>query len=367
MKTEIIKFKIESLDSLGQGVSKIDDKITFIPKTLPGEEGLARIVGKKKGIQFAKVTELSNPSSHREEPACDHFKECSGCDFLHTSYETELKTKQASFERLLSYSQFKDAPVTIHGAPTRIGYRNRIQLHYDLKRKTLGFHKAKSNHIEEVPGCLLPSLKIQESLKALYENQSWIKSAPSNAPLNGHLELYELNEEVLCVWNENYAAAGFSQVNKEMNDLALQIWKDFYDSCESVESVYDVFGGSGNLTRGFTASKVTIFDNYCDKSKLSEHQRFHKTDLYKSPEVPDIPADLVIFDPPRSGFKETAQWLNDLEPHYVGYQSCFSDTMIRDLKKIAPHFEAISIHLLDFFPGTHHYESIIFLKNNRAN
>lgn len=366
MKTEIIKFKIDSLDSLGQGVSKKDDKITFIPKTLPGEEGQALIVGKKKGIRFGAVENLSKLSPERIEPECPHFDSCSGCDYLHTDYEVELSVKKKSFERLLSFSPFKGAEVIVHGAPTRLGYRNRIQLHYDLKNKTLGFHKAKTNHIEAVPNCMLPTLEIKKVLSSLYENSSWLDKVPSGAPDRGHLELYELGGEVLTVWNEHYAAAGFSQVNTVMNDKALQIWKEFYDSMLQVNSVYDVFGGSGNLTKSFKDSRVTIFDSYCDKSKLLPHQNFVKTDLYKAPEVPDTSADLIIFDPPRSGFKEACDWLNELEPRYVGYQSCFSDTMIRDLKKLAPHYEAVSIHLLDFFPGTHHYESIIFLKNNRV-
>jgi 23S rRNA (uracil1939-C5)-methyltransferase len=366
MKTENIKFKIESLDSLGQGVSKIDDKITFIPKTLPGEEGQAVIIGKKKGVQFAKLENLSFKSDQRIIADCQHFETCSGCDYLHTSYEVELKTKLASFERLLSYSQFKGQEIVIHAAPNRTGYRNRVQLHYDLTTKMLGFHKAKSNFIEEVPNCLLPTEKIRNSLMELYENQSWLEKVPSDAPNRGHLELYELNDEVLSVWNEHYAAAGFSQVNKVMNEKALEIWDEFYNSCDSVKKVYDVFGGSGNLTKGFTDSEVSIFDSFCDKSKLLKNQKFIKTDLYKAAQVPDSTADLVIFDPPRSGFKEAANWLNDLQPRYVGYQSCFSDTMIRDLKNIGSNFEVDSIHLLDFFPGTHHFESIIFLRNNRS-
>lgn len=366
METRNIKFKIESLDSLGQGVSKLDDKITFIPKTLPGEEGEAQIVGKKKGIQFAQVNSLSKESVERIDSSCQHFQTCSGCDYLHTSYEVELKTKEDSFKRLLNYSPFKDLPVKVHAAPQRTGYRNRVQLHYDLPRKLLGFHKGKSNHIQAVPNCLLPTEKIRNLLISLYEDQYWLELVPPSAPFKGHLELYELNDEVLTVWNEHYAAAGFSQVNKPMNDKALEIWKEFYSSCDSVNKIYDVFGGSGNLTKSFTDSQVSIFDNFCDKSKLLEHQNFLKTDLYKEPIVPDSSADLIIFDPPRSGFKEALDWINELEPRYVGYQSCFSDTMIRDLKKIGAHWEATSIHMLDFFPGTHHYESIIFLKNNRA-
>ena len=54
----IVPFHIESVDSLGQGVSKITDKITFIPKTLPGEKGAARVLAEKSKIAFAQCEEL---------------------------------------------------------------------------------------------------------------------------------------------------------------------------------------------------------------------------------------------------------------------------------------------------------------------
>jgi 23S rRNA (uracil1939-C5)-methyltransferase len=47
-----IPFKISSLDSLGQGVSKLEGKVVFIPKTLPDEEGEALIHAQRKGVSF---------------------------------------------------------------------------------------------------------------------------------------------------------------------------------------------------------------------------------------------------------------------------------------------------------------------------
>jgi len=365
MKENTIKFKVERLDPLAQGVSKIDDRITFIPKTLPGEEGEAQITGKKKGVHFARLLNLSKSSSERVESACPHFTECSGCDYLHTTYEVELANKKQSFERLLSYSPFKNLPIECHGAPKRLGYRNRIQLHYDLKLKRLGFFKGRSNQIFEVPTCLVPLESIQNKLTSLYENQSWLELVPPNAPFKGHLEVYETLDGVQLVWNMPYASGGFSQVNKAMNDLALDLWNEFYLESASVRTVFDVFGGSGNLSNKFENSKVTIFDNYCDESKLKSFQSFSKRDLFKDSTPPEEKADLLLFDPPRSGFKESITWIEACRPSYIGYQSCFPDTMIRDLKNLPNQYEATKIHLLDFFPSTRHYEAIIFLKNTR--
>ncbi|MBK26495.1 MAG: hypothetical protein CME70_21020 [Halobacteriovorax sp.] len=366
MKENAIKFKVERLDPLAQGVSKIDDRITFIPKTLPGEEGEAQITGKKKGVHFAQLLNLSKSSPDRIESACPHFSECSGCDYLHTSYEIELENKKQSFERLLSYGPFKNLPIECHGAPNRLGYRNRIQLHYDLKLKRLGFFKGRSNQIFEVPSCLAPLESIQNKLSSLYENQSWLSLLPPSAPAKGHLEIYESIDGVQLAWNMPYASGGFSQVNKIMNEQALKLWNEFYLNAGAPKIVFDVFGGSGNLSKNFESSKVTIFDNYSDESKLESFQSFSKKDLFKDPSPPEEKVDLLLFDPPRSGFKESLDWIEACDPDYIGYQSCFPDTMIRDFKNLPKQYETIKIHLLDFFPSTRHFEAIIFLKNTRA-
>lgn len=39
-----IPFEITSMDSLGQGVSKVTDKVTFIPKTVVGDKGEAVLI-----------------------------------------------------------------------------------------------------------------------------------------------------------------------------------------------------------------------------------------------------------------------------------------------------------------------------------
>jgi len=364
MNKEKIPFEIERLDPLGQGVSKINDKISFIPKTLPGESGLAQVIGRKKGVQFAQVKEITTASSQRITPECPHYSECSGCSYLHTSYDVEIENKFKSFERQVSFSSFNKTHISSHAAPNRLGYRNRIQLHYDLKKKQLGFFRGKSQSIHDAKECKLASKKLGVSLSEFYKD--WEGQVPPHAPVQGHVELYEKDDEILIAWNEHYSAGGFSQVNKLMNDKAISIWNEFYDSIDNPQNVLDVFGGSGNLSRSFTKSKVKILDSFCNEKLLLDHQSFTQADLYKNPEIPDGPVDLLIFDPPRSGFKEASEWIEQINPRYVGYQSCFADTMMRDLKNLPGHWEAIEIHLLDFFPSTHHFEAMILLKNTRA-
>jgi 23S rRNA (uracil1939-C5)-methyltransferase len=83
----MIKFLIDHIDPLGQGVFKKDEDIFFVPKTLPGEEGFLEIIKKTKGVHFCRVIKLTKKSSLRKKSSCSHFYNCNGCNFLHTDYE----------------------------------------------------------------------------------------------------------------------------------------------------------------------------------------------------------------------------------------------------------------------------------------
>ena len=53
-----VDFQIENIDSLGQGVSKLNNEVHFIAKTLPGETGTARVLKQKKNVGIARVDKL---------------------------------------------------------------------------------------------------------------------------------------------------------------------------------------------------------------------------------------------------------------------------------------------------------------------
>src|ERR1700741_4371914 len=95
-----IPFDITSMDSLGQGVSKLSGQVTFIPKTTVGDKGEAEVMSEKKGEVFARVKNLKESSPLPISPECVHFGTCPSCHFLHVNYEQELKFKKESYEKL---------------------------------------------------------------------------------------------------------------------------------------------------------------------------------------------------------------------------------------------------------------------------
>lgn len=356
-----IGFKILSLDSLGQGVSKTENRITFIPKTLPGEEGVATIQSEKKGVAFARALEITTRAAERISPECPHFAQCPSCHYLHAPYERELAAKKESFEQLtrkLPLPGLKVVP-----APRRFSYRNRIQLHFDTKLRQLGMLDARTSTIVPVPQCLIPVEPIRTELKRLYENDQWLRFVPKGST-RGHVELYLREGMVLQHWNEAYASGGFTQVFAEMNEalrLEIQHW---YGSAPG--EILDLFAGDGNLSNNLPYSARLCVDVYTEPkgSDFLSQSLYHKGALQR------IRAELgrrnlrphtLLLDPPRSGLSDLQAWLEELKPGRVAYVSCDPHTMVRDLLKVEDYRPTGAV-LLDFFPSTFHFESLIFLE-----
>lgn len=358
-------FEITGIDSLGQGVSKLTDKVTFIPKTTIGDKGNAEVMAEKKGVAFARVTELTSASPSRITPACVHYEACPSCHFQHVSYEQELNFKKQSFQGL-----FRKLPlpeVTVVPAPERFHYRNRIQLHYSLKSKLIGMRDPRTFAITPIPNCLIGVSPILTELKKLYDNNAWMKLAPE-APAEGHVELYWINNEVRISWNKPYAEGGFTQVYELMNQKLKDILTEKMNQ-SSIRDVLDLFGGNGNLSEALSYSGRLCVDIYQKKPG----PEFLNQDMYDARALKNIQKEIherklnlshLILDPPRSGFKEFSSWLKVLRPEVVAYVSCDPHTLARDLGQLEEY--AISeAWLIDFFPSTFHFESMIFLERKR--
>lgn len=358
-----IPFKIENIDSLGQGVSKATDKITFIPKTLPGEIGEARILAQKKSVQFAEAIHISEPAAERITPDCIHFNQCPSCHFLHTSYEMELKFKLLNLERL--FFKIEHPPIKVMGAIRRNQYRNRLQLHFDIKTKKLGMLDAKNQQIAPIPQCLIPVESVKKELNRLYQDNHWLNLIPKDSPLQGHLEIYEREGKINVSVNRPYADGGFTQVFYEMN-LALQdLIKNELDSEKNTDLI-DLFAGDGNLSNNLNHSKRLCVDFYSKQVSLP----FFSVDLYGENAIKivkealghqKISPQLLILDPPRSGLKNFQEWLRALQPQRVVYVSCDPHTLVRDLINL-DSYHIKGVHLVDLFPSTFHFETVVFLE-----
>lgn len=359
-----LPFKIESLDGLGQGVSKIDGKITFIQKTLPGEEGVARIVAKKKDVSFAELVSLKSPSPQRIEPVCPHFSNCPSCHFLHTDYQMELDQKKKSLERILR--NLAHPELKVFGAHQRLGYRNRIQLHYDTKTRSLGMLNLNQRRIIPVPQCLMGLPEVAAELRRLYQDEKWLKEAPKK-PEQGHVEIYFKEGDLQVTWNRPYAEGGFTQVYQEMNQSLLQELENWRKDKKPTD-LLDLFAGNGNLTTRLPFHKrlcVDIYQNLPGEGFVSQelyHPQALKS-IQRQIQQRGMNPRLLVLDPPRSGLKNLNEWLSAFGLDEVAYVSCDPHTLARDLREVK-NYRISDAFLFDFFPATFHFETMIFLERN---
>jgi 23S rRNA (uracil1939-C5)-methyltransferase len=360
----IVAFEITGMDSLGQGVSKISDKVTFIPKTAVGDNGECEIQSEKKGVAFGRLSSLSKISSQRIKPDCVHFDKCPSCHYQHVSYEQELIYKKENFEQL--FRKLPLPPVEVVAAPERYHYRNRIQLHYSLKTKLIGMRDPQTFAITPIPQCIIGRNEVLNEIRRLYENSTWLKEAPTH-PHEGHVEIYFHNNELKVSWNKGYAEGGFTQVYEVMNQKLKNILLDEWNTPSSIH-LLDLFGGNGNLSNDLSYSKRLCVDLY---RKLPGEDFFNQ-DIYDEKALKNVLQEVkkkgliiehLLLDPPRSGLKNLNEWIEVIKPKSIAYVSCDPHTMARDLMGLSG-YTLRKAYLIDFFPATFHFESFIILERN---
>src|SRR5690625_593760 len=94
-KNETITLKIEDLTHEGNGVGKVNGYPIFIPKALPNEQAVIKVVKVNKNFGYGKLLEVIQRSPHRID--ADH--QCGGCQLQHMSYELEQIGRASRRER----------------------------------------------------------------------------------------------------------------------------------------------------------------------------------------------------------------------------------------------------------------------------
>jgi 23S rRNA (uracil1939-C5)-methyltransferase len=361
LQNEMIKFTIDHLDPKAQGVFKEAENIFFIPSTLPGESGEALVYRKQKNLHFALPHSISQASPSRTKSSCPHFELCGGCHFLHTDYFSELAYKKKTLNFLTR--KLNSPEILAVESDQRLGYRNRLQLHYDLNLKRLGLWSKRQDEIIEVPECLIAQPKIANVISSLYKDQSWIQFVKSKSKEKmGHIELYLKENEVSIAVNQSYAHLGFTQVHEKMNFKLREIVKKEFAALGLKDvTLFDLFGGEGNLTKELSTQQCLVIDSFPSKMPKNDQQNFIHLDLYEKNAAKKLVKwsgknNFLILDPPRSGLKNISEFLQVLSVDTFFYVACDPHTFCRDLSAINETYQVTKLYLIDLFPSTYHFE-----------
>ncbi|MDR3606069.1 MAG: TRAM domain-containing protein [Oligoflexia bacterium] len=364
---ESIILEIHDLARGGSGVARADDgRVVFVPFTAPGDQIRARITKNEKRYAHAELVEILRPSPTRQKPPCQVFGKCGGCQWQHLPYELQWKTKVSGVANVLNRAGIRFPALEELPAERIWGYRNRIQLRG--KDQTIGFLASSSHQLIPIERCEIARPEINSALPQLRK-----AGAERGGEYKVEIEVLE-NGETREAWDREHAALGFRQVHDEQNEK-LRAWIKAR-LMETDGNVYDLFGGSGNLSLQYAvqapSAEIHCVDMGAPGSRPAgapENIHFHRESsakwLFRQSLRPG--KWVAIIDPPREGLAhdhgKIADSLERLGVSGIAAIGCDVDSWVRDLSNWVkrgwiPKRGAI----LDLFPQTPHVESLAWLE-----
>lgn len=393
-----MKVNIDKLDHFGRGISKIDNKVTFVPFVLPDEEVEIHLVKQKKNYNEAFCSKIYNQSKRRVIPFCPYFGKCGGCDLQHLNYEDTLDFKKEKINNLFEKAKLNFPKITIQKSLNTKNYRNKITL--KVINGQLGYYEKESHNIISVDDCLISNNVIN---KFINELKNKVLSDGEIVIRCNH------NEEVLLIFNGNYnfVRDDFSKslnivgivingktvygVNYLTTNINNTIFKYSYDSFFQVNNevanyifnyiknetsggtVLDLYCGVGTLSlmASYTAKKVygveivpNAIKNAIENARMNnrDNLEFMLGDVSKLVDNIKEKFDAIIVDPPRKGLdKYTKDYLLKSNVETIIYVSCDPVTLTRDLTVLQEKYVIKEVKLFDMFPYTYHVETVVKL------
>ena len=159
------ELKIESLAAGGDGVARDEGRVTFVPRTAPGDRVRAQLVKTTSSFARAKLLEILAPSPARVSPPCPAFdRGCGGCAWQHVARAEQLAAKHANVAGQLR----KLVGLTLHPiadpAPA-LGWRRRARFH--AWGRQLGLYAEGSNELVPLSSCPQLEPALDDALAAI--------------------------------------------------------------------------------------------------------------------------------------------------------------------------------------------------------
>lgn len=187
--------KIEKIAAEGKSIAYIDEKVLFVPNTIPGDIVDVQVTRKRKSFMEGFVTEYRHLSELRCEPFCAHFGVCGGCKWQNLPYEQQLAFKQQEVVDNLTRIGKVELPRVnpIIGSPKTIEYRNKLEFTFCDKRYLTNEELKSGEEIVRTPalGFHIPGMFD----KVLDINECRLQGAPSNE-LRNFIREYALAHEM---------------------------------------------------------------------------------------------------------------------------------------------------------------------------
>lgn len=172
--------EIKKIAAEGKSIAYVEDKVLFVPNTVPGDIVDVQVTRKRKSFLEGLVTRMHHPSELRIKPRCAHFGICGGCKWQNLPYEAQLQFKQQevidNLERI-GKAELQDIRPII-GAARQFEYRNKLEFTFSSQRFLTREEIANGSEIERTPavGFHVPGLFD----KVVDIEHCYLQGSPSN-------------------------------------------------------------------------------------------------------------------------------------------------------------------------------------------
>ena len=390
--------KIDNLSHDFRGITRVNDKVTFVSGTMPGEVVDIRVVNSKKNIDEAKVVSYIETSEDRVKPMCQYYGVCGGCDTSYIRYDKCLEYKKDIVKNIMKRYADMEVNPDIISDNNIYGYRNKIT--FKVKNGKLALVKESSNELVNIPRCLLVNdgisrvmelfdkIDLSDVLEVVIKGTSDIM-AIVNGDIDGDILVNTLKDDVgSIVLNDNVIyGKEYIDIKVGKYDYAVYPKSFFQINTDMIEKLYDKvkeYAGNGkrllDLYCGAGTIGIYLADNFESvygieiNSDAVDGANLNKKinnidnisfDCKKASELSKTDFDVIVVDPPRAGLDSvTIDKLLDSKADRIVYVSCNPITLARDIKLLSNKYDLKEITLFDMFPNTKHVESVLLLQKH---
>ena len=391
---------IDKFDDFGQGITFVDDVITFVPNTIPGDIVDIKIVKKKKKYNVGSVINYIKLSKDRIDYKCPYFNKCGGCVLQSISYDATINFKLNKVINLFNKYNLDIKPEIVKN-PSDYNYRNKIKLMViDGK---IGYFETNSHTLVEINECIIASKAINKIIPLLKNfniingnivircnlNDEILIIIESNDKLNIDIDVLKEKIKLVGIVVNNKTIYGDNFLIECINDIYYKISYDSFfqinpyvasklfnivkENIDKTDIVLDLYCGVGTLSLNAALNAnevigVEIVPNavlnaiYNAKINKINNTKFILNDAQDAVGKINKKFDKIIIDPPRSGLtKKTIDTILTIMPKKIIYVSCDPNTLIRDILLLKDKYSIEKSYILDMFSYSYHVECICIL------
>ena len=414
---DVIPLTIEKPAAGGRMIARVDGQVVLVGGAIPGERVRARIERVGKGVAYAEITAIEEPSTDRRVAAGDPL--CGGCLYAHMAYPRQLVIKQQVIEDAFGRIARMPlpAPVVVMASPEE-GYRMRARLH--VRGQQLGFFREGTHEICDARQTrqLLPAtcdaldllmaalrslridtvrdIELAENLDASDRAVHLDGVAPIDVAALGRLaaadgftglsdkaggrgrvhvtDTLTIGEHAPISLRRHVLA--FFQGNRFLlNGLVAHVIDQIPPGAEVIDFYAGVglFSVAAAVIRGARVTavegdRVSAADLSANASSIDgELTAVHQSVEVFAARMTRAPDRTLIVDPPRTGMSREALDGVMRAGGRLVYVSCDIATLARDARRLVDGgFTLARVDAFDMFPNTPHVETVAVFENVRT-